>query len=491
MLNYVVSEQKNPDWVFKSSYIYIKEDNIPLSQDQLYVPDQITNIIDYITDAKPYHTQIRDYASTYITSDIAQGTALDRFHWNINLEFGPMGTGFWDTDPWDIYPWDNWSQPYPYYILNAETFADNIQQFVSQENVYTVPLTFFDVSKKGYSQLYPYTFNILTLNDPQTFITPADIVGVQIGTTVLIAGQDFYVEYNSIDATYTVYFYNDPGTSPVPVALVWFDGGELSNLGFNGHNNELYLGAASTDLVINVDTKLPVNVTVIGPPVYSAITDMWDYFDPVINNIITGQGGQPMGFDTGYWDEAVIPLDPLSPVIVLLNNTISYKENINQDSTSFYRNADFYSGILVLDLPAPTEQTYNLDVITVTIDPSTHPLGTDILPNPGINPGVIWINGERIEYRDKQLTTANTWELRLIARGTMGTAVTNHLALTKVWIEAGNFMPIDSNIGIWNAVDPSPNLAGTDVTSVPLGGLWYAQTPEAIFLKAEQGISIP
>jgi hypothetical protein len=31
----------------------------------------------------------------------------------------------------------------------------------------------------------------------------------------------------------------------------------------------------------------------------------------------------------------------------------------------------------------------------------------------------------------------------------------------------------------------------TDVTSVPLGGLWYAQTSEAVFLKQEQGISIP
>jgi len=33
---------------------------------------------------------------------------------------------------------------------------------------------------------------------------------------------------------------------------------------------------------------------------------------------------------------------------------------------------------------------------------------------------------------------------------------------------------------------------GSDnITSVPMGGLWYAQTPEAMFLKQSQGISIP
>ena len=84
MLNFVVSEQKNPNWVFKSSYIYVKEDNIPLDQPALYIPDQIDNIISYIVDSKPYHTQVRDYTSVHTTSDIAAGIPTQGFTINVS-----------------------------------------------------------------------------------------------------------------------------------------------------------------------------------------------------------------------------------------------------------------------------------------------------------------------------------------------------------------------------------------------------------------------
>jgi hypothetical protein len=100
MLNFVVSEQRNPDWLFKSSYIYIKENNQPLSQSTVYVPDQIQNVIDYITDSKPYHTQIRDYTSTHTTMDTATGTANDGVTAIIRNYLG------WDVNAWDSSPWD-------------------------------------------------------------------------------------------------------------------------------------------------------------------------------------------------------------------------------------------------------------------------------------------------------------------------------------------------------------------------------------------------
>jgi hypothetical protein len=84
MLNFVVSEQKNPDWLFKSSYIYVKENNVPLDQPALYIPDQIDNILSYITDSKPYHTQVRDYTSVHTTSDIATGVPTQKFTINVS-----------------------------------------------------------------------------------------------------------------------------------------------------------------------------------------------------------------------------------------------------------------------------------------------------------------------------------------------------------------------------------------------------------------------
>lgn len=520
LVNYVLSEQKNPDWVFKSSYIYIKENNLPLSQERLYVPDQIDNIIKYITDVKPYHTQIRDYTSTYVTTDIAPGTAIDSYKINTVLTFGPANTdytdpGHWDAvcdeaieniteGPWEIYAWD--VCPPPVYVLNAQTFIDNIEQFVSEENVYTVPLTFFDSSKIGYSQLFPYTFdfNSLNLNNPQTFITPYNIVGVQIGTEVLIYGRDYFVEYNG-DTTYTAYFYNNPGTSPVPVALVWFDGGGMQPFKYNTSRNEVAYGFPKDDLVINVDTKLPVNDAAGPLTPYVAWGDVWEEIGNPVAQALIDAGGQPE-----------IPWDtPLNPVPVLLDNTISSKENTNpKDGANFYRNAHTFEGILVNDLPAPTSLDENLYVITVFVDPLTHPAGTDILPNPGPEsaPGVIWVQGERIEYRMKELVAPNTWELRLVRRGTMGTAPTEHLAMipsladplilvpNPVWVEKNNYMPVDANAEVWNVLTapaiPNPATEGpvnefTSVTNVPVGGLWYSYTVQANFLKQEQGNGIP
>ena len=471
MMNYVMSEQKNPNWLFKSSYIYVKENNIPLTQTQLYVPDQITNILQFITDSKPYHTQIRDYTSTYLTTDIAAGTAIDSYKWNIQLQIGPDYPGLsYDT---------------PSYILDAQTFIDNIDQFVSREDVYTVPLTFYDSNKVGYSALFPYTFNFngVNLNNPQNIVTPYNIVGIQIGTTVLLYGQDYYVEDNG-NTTFTVYFYNDPGTSPTPVALVWFDGGQLLTMNSGTHKDEIARGFATDDLVINVDTRLPADISTGIPTAYVGWGDTWDSIANPIAQALIDAGGS-----------ASIPWDPVL-VLEILPNTISSKENSNdRDGANFYRNAEIDSATLVYDLLAPQEPNENIEVITV-LDIN------HVLPDPGADHGTIWIGGERIEYRVKELVATNTWELKLIQRGTMGTSATEHTVLipsladplvlvpNPVWVERSNYMPTTSDVDVWNAYDTTPN--GFDnITSVPIGGLWYAQTPEAVFLKQEQGVSIP
>jgi hypothetical protein len=123
--------------------------------------------------------------------------------------------------------------------------------------------------------------------------------------------------------------------------------------------------------------------------------------------------------------------------------------------------------------------------------------------------GVVWIDGERIEYGSKVEASPGIWELGLLVRGTKGTAPTHHYAMVptvadpltlvpnKVWIEQGNIVPYNAQTGIWQAIDSSPDVSTeiipgeyTDVTSVPLGGLWYSTTNPATFLKNNQGKSI-
>jgi hypothetical protein len=537
MLNYIVSEQKNPDWLFKSSYIYVKENNLPLVQTKLYSPDNIDSVIKYLQDAKPYHTHIRDFTSTHVTSDIAVGTAFDSMMSEVILQFGPDYTG-----EQYVVPFNNVDS------MNGPNMEDVPNQFISRNDivpftdpgpgnpwpdVIEVPLTFFDASKIGLSDLFPYTFNFnsLNLDNPQTFVTPNTIIAIQTAAGMLYYGQDYYVEYNN-DTTYTVYFYNDPG-SPDPVAFVWIDGGALLRFENYVPRNETADVVATDDFAVNVDTKLPV---IEYDGILYPYASGWDYAaeEPLRSVLISEGVTTPVPWDALPFDSMDFP----GATVIILDRTISFKENLTVlDGPNFYRNADVYAGSLAFDLLAPVENTYNIDVITVFVDPITHPLGTNILPEPGLIPGIIWIDGERIEYKDKQLSAPNTWELRLVRRGTMGTAATDHLAQVpeidpmagifpqpptviksptvlvpnKVWVEKFNSMPLTSNIDVWNASNPLPDLTtyfGFDVIpfddfnwdivdcysriqSVHVGGLWYAHTIEANFLKEEEGKAIP
>jgi hypothetical protein len=108
MMNYVLSEQKNPDWVFKTAYIFVKENNLPLTQSAVYSPSQIGSVIDYIADSKPYHTKIRDYTTSYSAADIASVSMDDAVQIRIStlndLPWDEDGTHLWDEgglDTWD------------------------------------------------------------------------------------------------------------------------------------------------------------------------------------------------------------------------------------------------------------------------------------------------------------------------------------------------------------------------------------------------------
>ena len=519
LLNYVMSEQRNPNWLFKSSYIYVKENNVPLTQDQLYTPDQVDNIIKYIVDAKPYHTQIRDYTSSYVTTDIAPGVPVSIMNSKTTLTFNPGSDGniSWDTDNFDIYGWDELNAyAYATDIIDAGVFDDNLQQFVSPAIAYTISLTFYDASKVGYSSLFPYTFdfNSINLDNPQTFITPENIVRISVGSTLLYYGVDYYVEYNTDDENYTVYFFNNPGSSPAPVAYVFWDGNDIMRLKFNSFRNELGLGFPYQDFVVNVDTMLPVNNVSGTLHPYAPWGTTVSGVDPLVASVIVAAGGSAV----------YNPGDPVT--LQYLPTTISFKQNLNIDTNNFFRNALRYQGTLVSDVAAPTAETEHLDAIVVFVDPATHPITTDILPDPGTStdPGVIWIGGERIEYRSKTLTAANTWTLKLVRRGTKGTAPTAHNAMipslanplvlvpNPVFVDENNTIPGTPNTVVWNATNANADLSTiqggvwdepaydsiawdigvyTSITSASAGGLWYANTTQSQFLKTEIGKAIP
>lgn len=75
MLNYAYSEQRTLDWVFKSTYINIRQRGRPMRQEPLLVNDVTESTRRYVTEAKPYHTKIRNYRLVRAPeTDLAPGT---------------------------------------------------------------------------------------------------------------------------------------------------------------------------------------------------------------------------------------------------------------------------------------------------------------------------------------------------------------------------------------------------------------------------------
>jgi hypothetical protein len=64
-LRYAFSEQKSIDWAFKTSFIRSKHNLGRLEQKPTYQNDNLASYQEYINEAKPYRSKIREFVSTY------------------------------------------------------------------------------------------------------------------------------------------------------------------------------------------------------------------------------------------------------------------------------------------------------------------------------------------------------------------------------------------------------------------------------------------
>ena len=71
MINYVVSEQLNVDWIFKTSNMVFTGFNQPLEATPILAVDNTQSILEFINEAKPYHAQIQAYINGYAAKDAA------------------------------------------------------------------------------------------------------------------------------------------------------------------------------------------------------------------------------------------------------------------------------------------------------------------------------------------------------------------------------------------------------------------------------------
>ena len=68
-LRYAFSEQPNVDWAFKTSFLKAKHNAGDLTQKITFQNDSLPSYEDFVKEAKPYKTKIREYISSYTKTD--------------------------------------------------------------------------------------------------------------------------------------------------------------------------------------------------------------------------------------------------------------------------------------------------------------------------------------------------------------------------------------------------------------------------------------
>ena len=77
LIKYILSEQKNVDWIFKTSFISILHKIKRLEQFPIYGKDNHEYYEEYINEIKPYSTKIHEYKVSYAGNDIANTAVTD------------------------------------------------------------------------------------------------------------------------------------------------------------------------------------------------------------------------------------------------------------------------------------------------------------------------------------------------------------------------------------------------------------------------------
>ena len=76
-VRYILAEQVNVDWVFKTSFVKAKHNVGELDQRVTFKNDNLNNYQDYVNEVKPYKTTVREYISAYEKVDPTQTSVTD------------------------------------------------------------------------------------------------------------------------------------------------------------------------------------------------------------------------------------------------------------------------------------------------------------------------------------------------------------------------------------------------------------------------------
>jgi hypothetical protein len=124
MVKYALTEQKNLDWAFKTSFISATQYIRKLEQFSSYIIDNQDFYQDYINEVKPYRTILREFNINYQRDDRYDGNVTDFDldpYWDANVDLyrSPSGEQSYDAQLINNVEYQDWKNNYTYRVVDV------------------------------------------------------------------------------------------------------------------------------------------------------------------------------------------------------------------------------------------------------------------------------------------------------------------------------------------------------------------------------------
>ena len=479
IIKYILTEQKNLDWVFKTSFISATQSIRKLQEFPSYIPDNQNFYLEYINEVKPYRSVVREYVVDYVGNDTYSSDITD-------FDLPP----YWDAGM-GVYRSPSGEQSYDANLLSS---TNSVYSQWYNNYKYQVVNTTIDLPGSGY------------LTAPEIVITGGGGSGA-IG----------YATINGDGGLESIVITNSgTGYTSIPTIIINGTGSGaqaraiLKNV-YNGTNtgHNLVRSIATTikyDRVTYDNTSYPGvvldggNLRVYGNTITfgSPASNIAGGYDSIISSRYTTSfgvnpsdilidGGAYVGPFSSYAPEELIPgrmYDSLNMQVFsnVAPGTNDYAFRIFTDmnqTTTYYR----------ISAANTTELASNLHIT----DSNIYVVNSSLLPIPNPTlaiPGVVFIGGEKITYYTNDTVNNVLGQIRRAVDGTPGIAV--HEAGERV-VDASieqvipYSTPTFANIGgNLTMQDTSWYTPGTS-TATNGTGLINSTTVQAEFLLASPG----
>ena len=494
MVKYALTEQKNLDWVFKTSFLSATQYIRKLEQFPAYIADNQDYYLDYINEVKPFRTILREFVSDYEKTDTFSGDMTDfdlPSYWDSNVgQFrSPNGERSYDAQLLAALPqYSQWQTNHKYcvsdiIIENAGTGYTNppIVTINGDGNGATATasvdgnggLASITVTSAGSGfTTYPQiTINGIGSGAYARAVLQNAFDGDNTGHN-LVRSIDVTIKFDRVNYvpsnTFVVW---DTLTSAnigeviQPQTILVFNGASYllpnaitidSTLSFPVDNVSLFDIAnftSANDRIASTGSTAPLESVQTGIDYPGILVDgntyVGNYFDSTIQskytdvlgispNNINVDGGAYIDAYSGHSPEELVAgrvFDSINIEITDTNN-VAYRTFTDMNGQmSFYR----------IDADAQTTLSANLSLT----DTEIHVVDGTQLPNPNIAlaiPGVIFINGEKITYYRNFATEAKTtWVPNLVVQ--TDTLVSNggNVYLTTGNVYGNSFANISGN----------------------------------------------